>query len=189
MYLLHGVTGSGKTEVYQSVIERVLQQGKTAIMLVPEISLTPQILGIFRARFGDNVALLHSGLNASERYDEWKRLLDGRAKIAIGARSAVFAPLKNIGAIIIDEEHDSSYISESNPRYDTKEIAQIRAANCGAVLVLGSATPDMETYLKATEGKFNLIELKTAYPRTNFPKWKSWIWCRNSDTATVRCFP
>lgn len=170
VYLLHGVTGSGKTEVYQSVIERVLQQGKTAIMLVPEISLTPQILGIFRARFGDNVALLHSGLNASERYDEWKRLLDGRAKIAIGARSAVFAPLKNIGAIIIDEEHDSSYISESNPRYDTKEIAQIRAANCGAVLVLGSATPDMETYLKATEGKFNLIELKNRISAHKLPE-------------------
>ena len=160
VFLLHGVTGSGKTEIYETVIEKFLEQGKTAIMLVPEISLTPQMLGLFRARFGENVAILHSGLNASERYDEWKRLYDGEAKIAIGARSAIFAPLKNIGAIIIDEEHDTSYLSESNPRYDTKTIATFRAKNNGAVLVLGSATPDMETYLKATDGEYELITLK-----------------------------
>ena len=157
--LLHGVTGSGKTEVYQTVIERVLAEGRTAIMLVPEISLTPQVLGLFRARFGDNVAILHSGLNASERYDEWKRLKDGRARIAVGARSAIFAPLENIGAIIIDEEHDPSYSSESNPRYDTKEIAERRAALNNAVLVLGSATPDMESFLKASEGRYKLVKL------------------------------
>lgn len=160
VFLIHGVTGSGKTEIYETVIEKFLAIGKTAIMLVPEISLTPQMLGLFRARFGENVAILHSGLNPSERYDEWKRLFDGEAKIAIGARSAIFAPLKNIGAIIIDEEHDTSYISESNPRYDTKTIAKFRAKSSGAVLVLGSATPDMETYLYATNGEYHLITLK-----------------------------
>lgn len=159
VYLLHGVTGSGKTEVYESVIECMLEKGKSAIMLVPEISLTPQMLGIFRARFGDEVAILHSGLNASERYDEWKRLKTGEAKIAIGARSAIFAPLSNIGAIFIDEEHDTSYISENNPRYDTREVAQFRASVDGAVLVLGSATPDICTYAKATDGTFKLITL------------------------------
>ena len=159
-FLIHGVTGSGKTEIYETVIEHFLAQGKTAIMLVPEISLTPQMLGLFRARFGDNVAILHSGLNATERYDEWKRLYTGEAKIAIGARSAIFAPLQNLGAIIIDEEHDTSYLSESNPRYDTKSVAKFRAKECGAVLVLGSATPDMETYLNATKGEYHLITLK-----------------------------
>ena len=159
VYLLHGVTGSGKTEIYLHVIEHFLKIGKTSIMLVPEISLTPQMLGIFRARFGDKVAILHSGLNASERYDEWKRLRTGEAQIAIGARSAIFAPLTNLGAIFIDEEHDTSYISESNPRYDTREVAEERARIAGAVLVLGSATPDICTYQKAVEGKFNLITL------------------------------
>ncbi len=158
-YLLHGVTGSGKTEVYMHVIDKMLSQGKTAIMLVPEISLTPQMLGIFRARFGDSVALLHSGLNASERYDEWKRLKTGEAKIAIGARSAIFAPLKNIGAIFIDEEHDTSYLSDSNPRYDTREVAVFRAKQSGAVLVLGSATPDICTYKKTASGEYKLITL------------------------------
>ncbi len=170
VYLLHGVTGSGKTEVYESVIEEMLSRGKTAIMLVPEISLTPQMLGLFRARFGDSVAILHSGLNASERYDEWKRLYDGEAKIAIGARSAIFAPLKNLGAIIIDEEHDSSYMSESNPRYDTKAVAEFRAKANDAVLVLGSATPDMETYLKASEGKYGLITLNNRISRHKLPE-------------------
>ncbi len=160
VYLLHGVTGSGKTEVYERVIEENIKNGKSAIMLVPEISLTPQMLGLFRARFGNSVAILHSGLNQSERYDEWKRLKDGEAKIAIGARSAIFAPLQNIGVIIIDEEHDTSYLSESNPRYDTKSVAIERAKNNDATLILGSATPDMETYLRAESGEFGLITLK-----------------------------
>ena len=159
VFLLHGVTGSGKTEIYMHVIERFLAQGKASIMLVPEISLTPQMLGIFRARFGDKVALLHSGLNASERYDEWKRLRTGEAQIAIGPRSAIFAPLDNLGAIFIDEEHDTSYISENNPRYDTREVAEERAKIADAVLVLGSATPDICTYQKACDGKFQLITL------------------------------
>lgn len=159
VYLLHGVTGSGKTEIYMHVIDNFLAQGKTSIMLVPEISLTPQMLGIFRARFGDKVALLHSGLNASERYDEWKRLRTGEAQIAIGPRSAIFAPLSNLGAIFIDEEHDTSYISENNPRYDTREVAEERARLAGAVLVLGSATPDICTYQKANDGVYQLITL------------------------------
>lgn len=159
VFLLHGVTGSGKTEVYERVIEAMLDSGKTAIMLVPEISLTPQMLGLFRARFGEGVAILHSGLNASERYDEWKRLKDGEAKIAIGARSAIFAPLENIGTIIIDEEHDASYLSESNPRYDTKSVAKFLAHLWGATLVLGSATPDMESYMSANRGDYQLISL------------------------------
>lgn len=170
VYLLHGVTGSGKTEVYMSVIERMLAAGKTAVMLVPEIALTPQILGLFRARFGDEVALMHSGLNAGERYDEWKRMRDGKARIAVGPRSAVFAPLQNIGVIIIDEEHDSSYVSESNPRYDTKEVAKMRAEECGAALVLGSATPDMESYLLATEGKYKLLTLKNRIAAHQLPE-------------------
>ncbi len=169
-FLLHGVTGSGKTEIYECVIERMIASGKTAIMLVPEISLTPQMLGLFRARFGDDVALLHSGLNASERYDEWKRLKTGQAHIAIGARSAIFAPLENIGAIIIDEEHDASYLSESNPRYDTKRIAEYRAKANDGVLVLGSATPDMETYLKASENEYTLITLPDRISKHKLPE-------------------
>ena len=169
-FLIHGVTGSGKTEVYETVIEKMREQGKSAIMLVPEISLTPQMLGLFRARFGDDVAILHSGLNSSERYDEWKRLKTGKAHIAIGARSAIFAPLCNIGAIIIDEEHDTSYLSESNPRYDTKRVAEFRAQANDGVLVLGSATPDMETYLKATEGKYHLITLKNRISKHALPE-------------------
>lgn len=158
-YLLFGVTGSGKTEVYLKCIESVLEKGKTAIMLVPEISLTPQTMNRFRGRFGDTVALLHSGLSAGERFDEWLRLLRGEAKIAVGARSAIFAPLKNVGMIIIDEEHDGSYFSETNPRYNTRVIAEFRAKYNGASLVLGSATPSIESYYDATRGKSTLINM------------------------------
>lgn len=158
-FVLHGITGSGKTEVYMHIIDDVVKKGKSAIMLVPEISLTPQIFGLFRSRFGDNVAILHSGLSHGERYDEWRRLLQGDAKIAVGARSAIFAPLTNLGVIIVDEEHDSSYISESNPRYDTKIIAKWRAEYNNAPLVLGSATPDIETYYKTEIGEYRLLEL------------------------------
>lgn len=158
-YLLHGVTGSGKTEVYMNLIERELEKGKNAIMLVPEISLTPQIMSNFKARFGDLVAVLHSGLSAGERFDEWKRLFSGEARIAIGARSAIFAPLDNLGVIIVDEEHEQSYISESNPRYDTHDIAEFRARYNQCPLVLGSATPSIESYEKAKQGEFQLVEL------------------------------
>lgn len=157
--LLHGVTGSGKTEVYLNCIEKALAEGKGAIMLVPEISLTPQMMSRFRARFGKGVALLHSGLSAGERFDEWLRLLRGEARIAVGARSAIFAPIENLGIIIIDEEHESSYVSESNPRYVTSEVAEFRRKYNNARLVLGSATPSLDTYKAAMDGKLILLKL------------------------------
>ncbi|MBO5215740.1 MAG: primosomal protein N' [Clostridia bacterium] len=170
VYLLHGVTGSGKTEVYMHSISAVLERGKSAIMLVPEISLTPQVLRVFRSRFGDNVALLHSGLSAGERFDEWRRLLQGKAKVAIGARSAIFAPLTNLGLIIIDEEHDSSYISETNPRYVTHEVACFRAKYNDCSLVMGSATPSIDSYYYATTGKYKLLELPERVNKRALPE-------------------
>ncbi len=158
-YLLHGVTGSGKTEVYLTIIENIVAEGKSCIMLVPEIALTPNMLRQLRERFGDNVALLHSGLSVGERYDEWLRLRNGEAQIAIGARSAIFAPLTNLGAIIIDEEHDSSYISDFNPRYNTLEVAEFRAQENGALLLMGSATPSLTSYYVAQKGQLRLIEM------------------------------
>lgn len=157
--LLFGVTGSGKTEIYLTLIAQCLKEGKSSIFLVPEISLTPQMLSQLRARFGKNAAILHSGLSAGERFDEWWRLRTGEAKIAIGARSAIFAPVENLGVVIIDEEHDSSYASETSPRYNTAEIALLRAKQNGCKLVLGSATPSVETYKKAQEGEIGLIRL------------------------------
>ena len=168
--LLYGVTGSGKTEVYMNAIDRVLKQGKTAIMLVPEISLTPQMLRNFRARFSGGVAMLHSGLSQGERYDEWRRLLSGEAKIVVGARSAIFAPLKNVGLIVIDEEHDASYVSESNPRYNTCDIARFRAEYNGAKLVLGSATPSIESFLLARRGEYALVSLPERISRHGMPR-------------------
>ena len=159
VHLIHGVTGSGKTEIYLNVISRALSRGKTAIFLVPEISLTPQMFSQLKRRFGEKAAILHSGLSAGERFDEWWRLRTGEAKIAIGARSAIFSPLENIGAIIIDEEHDGSYFSESAPRYSTIEVAEMRAKYNGCKLILGSATPSVETYCKASSGEYNLITL------------------------------
>ena len=156
--LIHGVTGSGKTVVYLRLIREAVENGKTAIMLVPEISLTPQMFRQLKAEFGDNAAILHSGLSAGEKFDEW-RLRSGEAKIAVGARSAIFAPLENLGVIIIDEEHDGSYTSESNPRYFTFDVAKFRADYNDCKLVLGSATPSVETYLRAKEGAFNLVKL------------------------------
>ena len=158
-YLLHGVTGSGKTEVYLTIIDRIVGEGKTCIMLVPEISLTPNMLRQLRLRFGDKVALLHSGLSVGERFDEWLRLRNGQAQIAIGARSAVFAPLTNLGAIIIDEEHDGSYISDFNPRYNTIDVAKFRAKADGALLVLGSATPSLTSFYQAKRGELKLISM------------------------------
>lgn len=157
--LIYGVTGSGKTEVYLSLINKTIRENKTAIMLVPEIALTPQMLKQLRARFGNNAAILHSGLSAGERFDEWWRLRNGEARIAIGARSAIFAPLVDLGLIIIDEEHDGSYTSESSPRYNTLDVAEYRAKLNGAKLILGSATPSIESFKKANDGDFNLIEL------------------------------
>ena len=170
IHLVHGVTGSGKTEIYLNVIAREIERGRTAIFLVPEISLTPQMLSQLRARFGGSAAILHSGLSAGERFDEWWRLRSGEAKIAIGARSAVFAPLENIGAIIIDEEHDSSYSSESAPRYETVEIASFRAEYNGAKLILGSATPSVESFAKASDGEYNLITLTESINGKSLPE-------------------
>lgn len=157
--LIHGVTGSGKTEVYMEAIKNVVEQGKQAVMLVPEISLTPQMMNRFIARFGDRVAVFHSGLSLGEKYDEWKKMRDKKADIVIGARSAVFAPFDNIGIIIIDEEHELSYKSEMLPRYDTKEVAKFRAMQNKCTLVYASATPDVRTYHKAENGKIKLLEL------------------------------
>lgn len=168
--VLFGVTGSGKTEVYMQCIENVLKQNKTAIMLVPEISLTPQTMGNFRSRFGDNVALIHSALSIGERFDEWDKILNNEVKIVVGARSAIFSPLKNVGLIIIDEEHDSSYYSESNPRYYTHEVAKFRAMYNRCPLVLGSATPSIESMLKVNQGEFSLIKMLKRVNNYPLPK-------------------
>jgi primosomal protein N' (replication factor Y) len=168
-FLLHGVTGSGKTEVYMQVIARYLKQNKTAIMLVPEISLTPQVLKNFRARFGSLVAMLHSGLSDGERFDEWRRIKEGEAKVVVGARSAIFAPIEAVGVIIIDEEHDGSYYSESNPRYYTHEVAKFRAKYNHANLVLGSATPKIETYYKVQQNEYILLELPERINKKEMP--------------------
>lgn len=151
-FLLHGVTGSGKTEVYIRAIRETLQSGRTAIVLVPEISLTPQMVDWFRARFGGDAAVLHSRLSDGERFDEWRRIRRGEARVVIGARSAVFAPLDNLGIIIVDEEHESSYQSDKRPRYDARDIARRRADYHGGVLLLGSATPSIATYMKVMPG-------------------------------------
>ena len=168
--LIFGVTGSGKTEIYLELIDQEIKKGKSAIMLVPEISLTPQMLRQLRARFGDNAAILHSGLSAGEKFDEWWRLRTGEAKIAIGARSAVFAPLENLGIVIIDEEHDSSYQSESAPRYTTIEVAKERAKYNNAKIVIGSATPSLESYKKANDGEYNLINLPERINKKPLPE-------------------
>lgn len=158
-YLLFGVTGSGKTEVYKNVIKHVLLENKTAILLVPEISLTPQMVNNFTSWFKDLVAVLHSGLNYGEKLDEWERIFRGEAKIVIGARSAIFAPLKNIGVIIIDEEHDGSYVSDSNPRYSAIDVAKFRCKYNNCSLILGSATPSIDSYYKSTTGEYQLLQL------------------------------
>ncbi len=172
IYLLHGVTGSGKTEVYMHCMQKILEEKKTGVMLVPEISLTPQVLMNFRSRFGDNVAILHSGLSAGERFDEWQRILMGEAQIVIGARSAIFAPLKNIGLIVIDEEHDNSYNSDSNPRYNTIEVAKMRAKLTNSSLVLGSATPSLVSYHDAMTGNYQLLEMKERINKRELPPLK-----------------
>ena len=169
-FLLHGVTGSGKTEVYMHLISRALNEGKSAIMLVPEISLTPQVVALFRARFGEKIALLHSSLSAGERFDEWRRIFCGEAQVVVGARSAIFAPCENVGVIIIDEEHEQSYISEANPRYDSKEVAAFRAKYNSCPLVLGSATPSIDDYQRAQDGEITLVEMPVRANGKPLPK-------------------
>jgi primosomal protein N' (replication factor Y) (superfamily II helicase) len=158
-YLLHGITGSGKTEVYLQAIASVLEQGRGALVLVPEIALTPQLAARFRARFGDRVAVLHSGLSDGERYDQWRRLRSGQAQIALGARSAVFAPVADLGIVVVDEEHDPSFKQEEGVRYHARDVALVRAQRASAVCVLGSATPSLESYANAQAGRFTLLEL------------------------------
>ena len=174
-FLLHGVTGSGKTEVYIRLIRQVLQSGRTAIVLVPEIALTPQMVSWLHSRFGADAAVLHSALSAGERFDEWRRIQSGEARVVIGARSAVFAPLQDIGCIIVDEEHESSYQSDRRPRYDAREIAWRRAETHRAVLVLGSATPSIGTYMRAMPGvrpenRLELIELRQRVKNRPLPE-------------------
>jgi len=165
IFLLHGVTGSGKTEVYMEIIEKLMESGKNSIVLVPEISLTPQMLKRFKSRFGISIAILHSRLNETEKYDEYRRIARGEVSIVIGARSAIFAPLKNIGAIIIDEEHSSTYKQENNPKYNAIDVAILRSIHHKAIVILGSATPSLETYARAITGKYVLLEL-TARPNS-----------------------
>ena len=169
-FLLYGVTGSGKTEIYLQAIEEVLKKGKTAIVLVPEISLTPQMVDRFISRFGqEDIAVLHSKLSVGERYDQWKKIKKGECKIVIGARSAIFAPINNLGLIIIDEEHDSSYKSETNPRYNAKELAGYIAKQNSIPLILGSATPDVCTYYKAKNNNIELLELTKRANNSKLP--------------------
>jgi primosomal protein N' (replication factor Y) len=158
-YLLHGVTGSGKTELYIRCIQKALELKKTAIMMVPEISLTPQTVARFHARFGKNVAILHSGLSQKERYLEWKKIQEARVSIVVGARSAIFAPFKNLGVIVIDEEHDSSYKQDSSPRYHARDTAIVRARTENAVVILGSATPALESLANTESGKYHYLSL------------------------------
>lgn len=165
--LIYGITGSGKTEIYLQLISEVLKQDKTAIILVPEISLTPQMVDRFLARFGDIVAVLHSKLSDGERFDEWQKIASGEKKIVIGARSAIFAPIKNLGIIIIDEEHDISYKSDTTPRYNAKDLAKYITEKSNCPLVLGSATPDIVTMCQAKE---NNIALFTLTQRANNAK-------------------
>lgn len=168
-FLLYGVTGSGKTNVYMKVIEDVIKNNKTAILLVPEISLTPQIIKRFTSYFS-NIAVLHSGLSDGEKYDEWRKINEGKVNIVIGARSAIFAPLKNIGVIIIDEEHSQTYKQENNPRYNAIDIAKERCKYHNCPLILGSATPSLESFARAKKGVYKLLELKNRYNNNSLPK-------------------
>ena len=167
--LLFGVTGSGKTLVYIKLIEEAFSLGKTAIILVPEISLTPQVVGIFASYFGDAVAVLHSALGTGERYDEWKRIRSGEVRVVVGTRSAIFAPLRNIGLIVLDEEQEHTYKSENNPRYHARDVAKYRVARSGALLLLSSATPSVESMYSAKAGKYKLFRIENRYNKKALP--------------------
>ena len=168
--LLYGITGSGKTSIYIKLIEHVLASGRDAIILVPEISLTPQLMSIFAANFGDNIAVLHSMLGIGERYDEWKRIKSGQVHVVIGTRSAVFAPVKNLGLIVLDEEQEATYKSENSPRYHAREVAKYRCAHGGAMLLLGSATPSVESMHSALTGKYTLYKLTERFNSAHLPE-------------------
>lgn len=168
--LLQGVTGSGKTQVYLRLVQEILSRGKTAMVLVPEIVLTPQMLEKFSSYFGEDAAMLHSGLRMTERYDQWKRIRRGEVRVVLGTRSAIFAPLKNLGIIILDEEQEGSYQSENPPRYHTRDVAKYLCARDGALLVLGSATPSVETAWAAREGQYHQALLRQRYNRQSLPQ-------------------
>ncbi len=170
IFLLHGVTGSGKTEVYMDLIDEMKKKHKTSIVLVPEISLTPQIISRFEKRFGNNIAILHSRLSEGEKYDEYRKISHGEVDIVIGARSAVFAPLKNIGIIIIDEEHTNTYKQDNDPKYSAIDVAIKRAEYHGAKVILGSATPSLESYAKAIKKVYHLVELKNRVSSYGLPE-------------------
>src|SRR5699024_240222 len=164
VFLIHGVTGSGKTEIYLQAINDVIQKGKEAIVLVPEISLTPQMVRRFKGRFGSNVAVLHSALSAGEKYDEWRKIQRKEAQVVLGARSAIFAPLENLGSIIMDEEHETTYKQEEQPRYHARDVAIDRSEDHDCPVLLGSATPALEAYARAPKGVY---KLSTLMKRTN----------------------
>ncbi|MDH7601590.1 MAG: primosomal protein N' [Armatimonadota bacterium] len=168
-FVLHGVTASGKTEVYVRCIQDALKRGRTCLLLLPEIAVTTQLTNVMKSRFGDEIAVLHSGLTPGERCDEWIRVQRGEARVVLGARSAVFAPLDNLGLVIVDEEHEPSYKQENPPRYNGRDVAVYRAKESNAVVVLGSATPSVETYYKAEIGEFTLIEMPTRVESRSLP--------------------
>ena len=171
-FLLHGITSSGKTEVYLQAIERVLSHGKGSIVLVPEIALTPQTVERFVSRFGDKVAVMHSALAGSMRYREWERIRQGEAKIVVGARSAIFSPVKNLGLIVVDEEHETSYKQEDVPRYHARDVAMMRARLSNCPVILGSATPSLESYYLAKKNKIELVRLTKRIYDKDLPKVK-----------------
>ena len=168
--LLYGVTGSGKTKVYMKLIDRCLADGKNVILMVPEIALTPQMLQLIHARYGRDVAVFHSALSVGERLDEWKRVRRGEARIAVGTRSAVFAPFENLGLIVMDEEQESAYKSESAPRYHARDVARFRCARHGALLLLASATPSIETFAAAEKGRYHCAKLTKRYADALLPE-------------------
>ncbi len=172
VFLLYGVTGSGKTEIYLQSIQRVLEDGREGIVLVPEISLTPQMVNRFKGRFGDRVAVLHSGLSVGEKYDEWRKIQRKEVKVVVGARSAVFAPFENLGIIIIDEEHETSYKQEDNPRYHARDVAIERAIKHSCPVVLGSATPSLESFARAKKGVYKLLTLSKRMNDQSLPAVK-----------------
>ncbi len=169
-FLLHGVTGSGKTEVYLRLIEEALSFNRGALLLVPEIGLTPQVAGQFFHRFGDRVAILHSAFSDMERVEQWRRIRSGAASVVVGTRSGIFAPVRNLGLIIVDEEHDQSYKQEENPRYNGRDVAIVRARECNAAVVLGSATPSLETRYNAEKGKYTLLSMPERIERRPMPE-------------------
>ncbi|MFR1707811.1 MAG: primosomal protein N' [Clostridium sp.] len=168
-FLIHGITGSGKTEIYMNLVKEMIKQNKDSIVLIPEIALTPQMVERFKGRFGRDVAIFHSRLSVGERFDEWMRVKMGNVKVAIGARSAIFLPFSNLGLIVIDEEHETSYKSDSDPKYHARDIASFKSEIEGCKVVLGSATPSIETYYKATQGEYDIITLNNRADGANLP--------------------